>query len=161
MPIAIGQALPDAVFFVAGPGGVSTKTTADVFNGKTVALFAVPGAFTPTCDRNHLPGIVAEADRIRAKGVDTVAVTGVNDAFVLQAWAKASGADGAITFLADGNADFAKAVGLDMDGSSRGMGPRSLRYAMLVKNGIVAALDVEDSPGQADVSSAEALLSRL
>ncbi len=161
MPIQVGDPLPQATFFVTGPDGISTKTTDDVFKGKKVVLFAVPGAFTPTCDRNHLPGYLSNADKIRAKGVDAIAVTGVNDAFVMKAWAKSSGGEGVIEFLSDGNADFAKAVGLDMDMSQRGLGTRSKRYSMLVENGIVKTLAVEDAPGKADVSGAEAMLSHL
>jgi glutaredoxin/glutathione-dependent peroxiredoxin len=117
----------------------------------------VPGAFTPSCHRNHLPGFVANRDQILARGIDAIAVTAVNDVFVLDAWAKASGAEG-IEFLADGNADFAKAVGLDMDGTGFGLGIRSKRYAMLVEDGVVRVLNVEESPSKAELSGAEALL---
>ena len=161
MPIEIGQPLPPATFFVTGPDGVSPRTTDEVFKGKKVVLFAVPGAFTPTCDKNHLPGYLAKAGEIKAKGVDTIAVTGVNDVFVMNAWAQASGGEGVIEFLADGSADFARAVGLDLDLSKRGLGTRSKRYAMLVEDGIVKSLAVEDEPGKADVSGAEAMLARL
>lgn len=161
MPVEIGQPLPSATFYVSGPDGVTTKSTDDVFKAKRVVLFAVPGAFTPTCDKNHLPGYLAKANEIKAKGVDTIAVTGVNDVFVMAAWAKASGADGAIEFLADGSAEFARAVGLDLDLSKRGLGTRSKRYSMLVENGVVKRLAVEDEPGKADVSGAEAMLAAL
>ncbi len=161
MTIAVGEALPQVTFRVTTPDGVETRTTADVFTGKTVALFAVPGAFTPTCHRNHLPGYLQNADAIRAKGVDTIAVTSTNDAFVMAAWAKDTGAGDAILFLADGNADFAKAVGLAVDASERGMGVRSRRYAMLVRDGIVKWLAVEEASGVVAASGAEAMLSAL
>ena len=158
MTIQVGDRLPETTFYVTGPEGIEARTTDDVFTGRTVVLFAVPGAFTPTCDRNHLPGFIKNAERIKATGVDAIAVTGVNDAFVMQAWAKSSGGDGTIEFLSDGNADFAKAIGLAFDASQRGLGMRSRRYSMVVEDGIVTALAVEDSPGSADVSGAEALL---
>ena len=161
MPIQVGDPLPQATFFVTGPDGIDSKTSEAVFKGKKVVLFAVPGAFTPTCDRNHLPGYLSNAAKIKAKGVDTIAVTGVNDAFVMKAWAKASGGDGVIEFLSDGNAEFARAIGLEMDMSQRGLGTRSKRYAMLVDDGVVRSLAVEDSPGKADVSGAEAMLANL
>lgn len=161
MTIKVGDSLPQATFFVTGPEGIEARTTDQIFKSKKVVLFAVPGAFTPTCDKNHLPGYLAHADKIRAKGVDTIAVTGVNDAFVMKAWAKASGGEGVIEFLSDGNADFAKAIGLDFDASQRGLGMRSKRYSMLVENGVVKSLAVEDVPSKADVSGAEALLARL
>ena len=161
MTIKVGDSLPPATFFVTGPEGIEARTTDQVFKGKTVVLFAVPGAFTPTCDKNHLPGYLANAEKIKAKGVDAIAVTGVNDAFVMKAWAKASGGEGVIEFLSDGNADFAKAIGLEFDASQRGLGTRSKRYSMLVENGVVKSLAVEDVPGRADVSGAEALLAKL
>jgi peroxiredoxin len=124
-------------------------------------LFAVPGAFTPTCHKNHLPGYLAKADEIRARGVDAIAVTGVNDVFVMDAWAKATEGAGKIEFLSDGNADFAKEIGLSLDGSGFGLGTRSQRYSMLVEDGVVRSLNVEDAPGKADISGAEALLKTL
>lgn len=161
MPIEVGQPLPQATFTVSGPDGPASKTTDDIFKGKKVVLFAVPGAFTPTCDQNHLPGYLSNVERIKAKGVDTIAVTGVNDVFVMKAWAKASGGEGRIEFLADGSGAFAKALGLDLDLTERGLGVRSKRYSMLVENGIVKSLAVEDSPGKADVSGADAMLAAL
>ena len=161
MAIQIGDRLPQATFYVTTPDGMDARTSDDVFKGRKVVLVAVPGAFTPTCDRNHLPGFVKHAQAIKAKGIDAIAVTSVNDAFVLKAWAKASDPEGRIEFLSDGNADFAKAIGLSMDGSGRGFGTRSQRYAMIVDDGVVRALAVEDSPGNADVSGADALLARL
>ena len=161
MPIKVGDRIPEAKFRVMSESGPAWKTTDEVFKGKKVVLFAVPGAFTPTCHINHLPGFLKNADAIKAKGVDAIAVTGVNDVFVMNAWSDATGGKGKIEFLADGNGDFAKAVGLVMDGSGFGLGVRSQRYAMLVDNGVVKSLSVEDTPGKADVSGAEALLASL
>ncbi|MEH3119295.1 MAG: peroxiredoxin [Methylorubrum populi] len=160
MTIQVGDHLPQVTFRVSGPDGPQAKTTDDVFKGRRVVLIGVPGAFTPACHRNHLPGYVAKRDEILARGVDAIAVTSVNDIFVLNAWQQQSGAEG-IEFLADGNAEFAKAVGLDMDGSGFGLGPRSQRYAMLVEDGVVRLLNVEDTPSKAEVSGAEALLKAL
>jgi peroxiredoxin len=162
MPIQVGDRLPQATFRVMGPDGrPAPKTTDEVFKGRKVVLFAVPGAFTPTCHRNHMPGFVAKADEIKAKGVDAILVTAVNDVFVLDAWTKESGCDGKIEYLADGNGEFAKAVDLTVDASGNGLGIRSKRYAMVVEDGVVKALNVEDSPGKAEVSSAENLLKAL
>lgn len=158
MTIQPGQPLPQATFKVMTETGPSEMTTDQVFKGKKVVLFAVPGAFTPTCHGTHLPGFLALADEFRARGVDTIACTSVNDVFVVDAWSKASGANGKLLFLADGNGDFAKALGLEMDGSAIGFGLRSRRYAMLVEDGVVKILNVEEKPGQAEVSSAEKLL---
>jgi peroxiredoxin len=141
-----------------GPGW---KSTDEVFKGKKVVLFAVPGAFTPTCHKNHLPGFLKNADAIKAKGVDVIAVTSVNDVFVMTEWQKVSGAEGKIDFLADGNADFAKALDLTMDGSAGGLGLRSQRYSMLVEDGVVRSLNIEDAPGKAEISGADALLKQL
>jgi peroxiredoxin len=160
MTIQVGDHLPQATFRVMTPAGPATKTTDDVFKGRKVVLIAVPGAFTPTCHRNHLPGYVQKAKEIRAKGIDAIAVTAVNDVFVMDAWSKASGGDG-IEFLADGNGDFAKAIGLTMDGSGFGLGTRSQRYSMVVDNGVVEALNVEDTPSKADVSGVDNLLKSL
>ncbi|EJW12937.1 Peroxiredoxin [Rhodovulum sp. PH10] len=161
MPIQVGDRIPEAKFRVMTENGPAWATTDDVFKGKTVVLFAVPGAFTPTCHNNHLPGFLARADEIKAKGVDTIAVTAVNDVFVMHAWRKAAGADGRIEFLADGNGDFAKAIGMTMDVSAGGLGLRSKRYAMLVKDGEVARISVEPEPGQAVATSAESVLATL
>jgi len=160
MTIRVGDRLPQATFRVMTSDGPAPRTTDDVFKDRKVVLVAVPGAFTPTCHRNHLPGYVQKAQEIKAKGVDAIAVTSVNDVFVMDAWAKASGADG-LEFLADGNGDFAKAVGLAMDGTSFGLGVRSKRYAMVVDDGVVQALNLEDAPSKADVSGAENLLRGL
>lgn len=161
MTIKIGDSLPQATFRVMTADGPAAKTTDDVFRGRKVALVAVPGAFTPTCDRNHLPGYVGRADEIKALGVDAIAVTSTNDVFVLKAWSTASGADGKVEMLSDGNADFAKALGLSFDGSGFGLGTRSQRYAMLVEDGVVKSLSVEDGPGKADISGAEAFLKQF
>ncbi|MDP4022731.1 peroxiredoxin [Methylobacterium sp. NEAU 140] len=158
--IQVGDHLPQATFRVIGPDGPMARTTDDVFKGRRVVLVGVPGAFTPSCHRNHLPGFVEKRGEIQARGIDAVAVTSVNDVFVLDAWSKASGAEG-IEFLADGNADFARAVGLDMDGTGFGLGTRSKRYSMLVEDGVVRLLNVEETPSKAEASGAEALLKVL
>ena len=160
MAIKVGDRIPSASFTVMTAEGPKPKTTDEIFKGKKVVLFAVPGAFTPTCHKNHLPGFVAKADAIKAKGVDTIAVTGVNDVFVMDAWKKASGA-AKIEFLADGSAAFAKAIGLSIDLGERGLGTRSQRYCMLVEDGVVKTLNVEEAPGKADLSGADNLLKQL
>jgi len=157
MPIQVGERLPQVTFRIMTAEGPVAKTTDDLFKGRKVVLVAVPGAFTPTCHRNHLPGYVQKKDEIKTKGVDGILVTSVNDVFVLEAWGKASDAEG-IEFLSDGNADFAKAIGLDNDSSAGGMGTRSKRYCMVVEDGVVKTLNVEDAPGKADISGAENLL---
>jgi glutaredoxin/glutathione-dependent peroxiredoxin len=161
MTIKVGDRLPDATFTIMTADGPKPVTTQDVFGGKTMVLFAVPGAFTPTCHGNHLPGFLQHGDAIRAKGVDGIAVTGVNDVFVMKAWAEASNAVGKIDFLADGSGAFAKAVGLDLDLSERGLGLRSKRYSMVVKDRMVKSLAIDDVPSQAAQSSAEATLGML
>ena len=161
MTIATGDRLPQGTLRIMTAEGPAAKTTDDIFSGRKVVLFAVPGAFTPTCHRNHLPGFLTHADAIKAKGIDAIAVVSTNDVFVMQAWAKETGAGDAITFLSDGNGDFAKALGLVMDGSAFGMGTRFQRFSMIVDDGVVTSLAVEDSPGKADVSGAEAVLKQL
>jgi peroxiredoxin len=160
MTIQVGESLPQVTFRIMTSDGPVAKTTDDLFKGRKVVLVAVPGAFTPTCHRNHLPGYVEKADAIKAKGVDAILVTSVNDVFVLDAWSKATGAT-SIEFLSDGNGDFAKALGLAMDGSGFGLGTRSQRYSMLVEDGVVKTLNVEDAPAKAQVSGAENLLKSL
>jgi peroxiredoxin len=160
MAIKVGDRIPNASFTVMTPEGPKPKTTDDIFKGKKVVLFAVPGAFTPTCNNNHMPGFVKNADAIKAKGIDTIAVTGVNDVFVMDAWKKASQAE-KIEFLADGSAAFAKAIGLTVDLGERGLGTRSSRYSMLVEDGVVKKLNVEDAPGKADLSGADNLLKQI
>ncbi len=161
MPIAKGEALPDASFVTMTAEGPTQLSSADVFNGRKVVLFAVPGAFTPTCHAKHLPGFMAKIEEIKAKGVDTIACISVNDAFVLDAWARQTGASDQIMFLADGNADFTRKVGLEMDASGFGMGTRSQRYAMIVDDAKVLELFVEPAAGQAEVTSADAVLAAL
>lgn len=161
MAIKVGDRIPEGKFRVMTAEGPGWKSTDEVFKGKKVALFAVPGAFTPTCHKNHLPGFLKNADAIKAKGVDAIAVTSVNDVFVMTEWQKTSGAEGKIDFLADGNADFAKALNLTMDGSAGGLGLRSQRYSMLVEDGVVKSLNIEDAPGKAEISGADALLKQL
>lgn len=161
MTIEIGQRLPDATFRVMTADGPAEKASSEVFSGKTVALFAVPGAFTGTCHNIHLPGFLANEAALKAKGVDTIACVSVNDPFVMGAWAKATTAEGTIEMLSDFDASFTKALGLEFDGSGAGLGVRSQRYAMLVKDGEVALLSVEDGPGKAEASSAEALVAAM
>ena len=161
MTIQVGDRLPQSTFRVMTPEGPAAKTTDDVFKGRKVVLFAVPGAFTPTCHRNHLPGFLTNAAAIKGKGVDAIAVTGVNDIFVMDAWTKAAGVTDEIEVLADGNGDFAKAIGLSFDGSGFGLGTRSKRYAMVVDDGVVQAINVEDAPSKAELSGAENLLKGL
>ena len=159
MTIQVGDKLPEATFTTPTEDGPKPVTTAEVFGGKTVALFAVPGAFTPTCDARHLPGFIDNAAAFKAKGVDTIACVSVNDVFVRKAWAKASEGSEAILFLADGNADFAGKLGLELDASKFGMGKRSQRYSMLVVDGVVKQLNVEQ--GGFELSTAEHLLGQL
>ena len=159
MTISKGESLPDATLVKMTPDGPDKVQAADYFKGKKVALFAVPGAFTPTCSAKHLPGYIEKADELKAKGVDEIACTSVNDAFVMGAWRDANNADG-ITMLADGNGEFAKALGLDTDFSPYGMGTRSNRYSMIVDDGVVTEINVEE-PGDFKVSSADHILGQL
>lgn len=158
--IRAGDKLPDVQFNVPTSDGMKQMSTTDVFGGKTVALFAVPGAFTPTCSARHLPSFRDHAADLKAKGVDTIACTAVNDHFVMNAWAKDQGVQDQIVMLSDGSGEFAKAVGLDADFSKFGMGPRSKRYSMIVKDGVVQSLNVEEA-GEYKVSSAEHMLGQL
>jgi peroxiredoxin len=160
MTIKVGDKLPETIFTKAtdhGPEGVDTNS---FFAGRKVALFSVPGAFTPTCSARHLPGFIDHAAEFKAKGVDEIACTAVNDAFVLGAWSKANNADGTVTMLGDGNGAFAQAVGLTMDGSKFGLGTRGQRFSMLVEDGVVTQLNVE-APGEFKVSSAEHMLEQM
>ena len=159
MTINVGDRLPDVTLTVATPDGPEQTTTAEFFGGRRVALFAVPGAYTPTCSARHLPSYVDKASDLRAKGVDEIACISVNDPFVMSAWGKADGSSD-ITMIADGNGAFADAVGLSMDASKFGMGKRSQRYSMLVNDGVVEQLNVE-APGEYRASSAETLLEQL
>ena len=161
MTIKIGDRLPEAKFRVMTGEGPQWKTTDDVFKGKKVALFAVPGAFTNTCHKMHMPSITINADAIKAKGVDTIAVTSVNDVFVMKAWQRDTDANNQTEFLADGNAEFAKAIGLELDASGNGLGIRSKRYSMLVEDGVVTKLNLEPNPGAVEVSGGDTLLGQL
>jgi peroxiredoxin len=157
--IAVGDRLPQATLVKVTPNGPDAVDAQEYFKGRRVALFAVPGAFTPTCSAHHLPSFLNRADELRAKGVDEIACTAVNDPFVLDAWAKHSAAEG-VTMLADGNGQFAQALGLAADSSKFGMGTRSRRYAMLVNDGVVEQVHVE-APGEFKVSSADHLLANM
>jgi peroxiredoxin len=160
MTIQVGDKLPKANFVKATPDGPQPVDGEEYFRGRRVAIFSVPGAFTPTCSARHLPGFVERIDELKAKGVDEVACTAVNDAFVLQAWAESAGAGDKVTMLADGNGDFAEAIGLTMDGSKFGMGKRGQRWSAIVEDGVVKDLNVEE-PGAFNVSSADYMISRL
>ena len=160
MPIKVGDRLPDAKFRVMTNDGPAWKSTDEIFKGRKVALFAVPGAFTRTCHAMHIPSILQNAGAIKAKGVDTIAVIAVNDVFVMTAWQKSTNAE-TIDFLADGNGEFAKAIDLTFDGSGNGLGTRSRRYSMLVDDGVVKQLNIEEAPGKIDATSGEALLKQL
>jgi peroxiredoxin len=160
MTIKIGDAVPQATFARKTDEGIDQVTTDALFKGKRVALFSVPGAFTPTCSAKHLPGFIEKAAELKAKGIDTIAGTAVNDVFVMGAWGKASGADDKVLLLADGNGDFVKALGLTMDGSGFGMGIRGQRFSMVVNDGVVEQLNVE-GPGEFKVSSADYMLEQL
>ena len=160
MAIKVGDKVPDIELQVAGSGGIEKTRTGDLFSGKKTVLFAVPGAFTPTCSAKHLPGFVDKADEIRAKGVDQIVCVSVNDAFVMGAWGADRGVGDKVVMLADGSGELTKALGLDFDGSNFGMGVRSQRYAALIEDGVVKALHVE-KPMAFDVSSAESILNGL
>lgn len=161
MSIKPGDSLPKATFTVMTPEGPKLRASESIFKGKKIVLFGVPGAFTPTCSAEHLPGFLDKAEQFKSKGIDEIAVTAVNDVFVMDAWAKAAGAADKISFLADGNGDFAQAIGLSLDLTERGLGLRSQRYAMLVDNGVVRKLNVEVEAGKAEISSATALLAQI
>ncbi|SCW46588.1 Peroxiredoxin [Sphingobium faniae] len=160
MTIAKGDRLPAATFAKMTENGPEQVASDSFFSGRTVALFSVPGAFTPTCSAKHLPGFIEKADALKQKGVDEIACTAVNDAFVMDAWGKSAGAQGKVTMLADGNGDFARSVDLIMDGSKFGMGTRGQRFSMLVKDGVVEQLNVE-APGDYKLSSADHMLEQL
>ena len=160
MSISTGDKLPEATVMHMTGDGPAPLTTQELFGGKKVVLFALPGAFTPTCSAAHLPGFVANADKIKAKGVDEIVCLSVNDAFVMDAWGKSQNAE-EIHMVADGSAAFTRAVGLDLDLTARGLGVRSKRYAMIVDDGTVTDLAVEESPAKLEASSAEAVLGKL
>ena len=159
MTVETGSRIPDCTVHVMGENGPSETSTAEIFSGKKVVLFAVPGAFTPGCSMTHLPGYVSSASDIKSKGVDTIICMAVNDAFVMDAWGRAHDAS-AIMMLADGNGDFTSSLGLELDGTGFGLGKRSQRFAMIVQDGVVEHLNVEEGPG-IDVSSAESILALL
>jgi len=161
MAISVGSKVPSATLQKKTAEGVQQVTTDDLFKGKKVVVFAVPGAFTPTCSAKHLPGFVQNAAALKGKGVDTIACISVNDAFVMEAWGKDQKADGKVEMLADGSAAFAKALGLELDLTGRGMGMRAKRFAMIVEDGTVKQLLVEPNPGELVESSAENVLSKL
>ena len=158
--IKVGDKIPSATFMQMKEGGPKPVTTEQLFAGKKVALFAVPGAFTPTCSAKHLPGFVDNYDALKAKGIDTIACVSVNDAFVMNAWGEQQKAGEKVMMLADGNGDFARALGLELDGTKFGMGKRSQRYSMVVDNGVVTQLNVEQ-PGAFEVSSADHMMALL
>ncbi len=160
MTISVGDKIPAVTIKTMADGQMKDVTTDELFAGKKVVLFAVPGAFTPTCSMQHLPGYIEKAGEIRAKGVDTIACVSVNDAFVMDAWGKDKGAGDALLMLADGNGELARALGLDFDGSGIGFGVRSQRYALVAEDGVVSELFVEE-PMKFEVSSAEAVLGAL
>ena len=160
MAIKVGERLPSVKLTEATAEGPKPVTTDEFFKGRRVALFAVPGAFTPTCSAKHLPGFKQRAGEIRAKGIDVIACISVNDAFVMRAWAEDQAVGEDIAMLADGGADFARAIGLEMDGSKFGMGVRSQRYSMIVDDGVVKQLNVEE-PGEFKVSSADYLMAQV
>ena len=160
MTIKVGDRIPGMTLVKATADGPQPVQTDDYFAGRRIALFSVPGAFTPTCSARHLPGFVERAEELRAKGVDEIACTAVNDAFVLAAWARSAGAEDKVTMLADGNGDFAEALGLTMDGSKFGLGKRGSRWSAIVEDGVVRELNIEE-PGAFSVSSAEFLVGQL
>ena len=161
MTIKVGDKLPEAKLKTKTEEGVKDLTTAEIFSGKKVVLFGVPGAFTPTCSNNHLPGYLENHDAIIARGVDQIAVIAVNDHHVMGAWARFTGGEGKILYLADGNGDFIRALGLETDLSKGGLGLRTKRFSMIVENGTVKALNIEDTPGKAVTSGAAALMEQL
>ena len=160
MSIKVGDRMPPGKFKVMGEGGPKDLSTDELFKGKRVVLFSVPGAFTPTCDARHLPGYVGMADQLRGKGVDTIACMAVNDVFVMNAWGKASSCAGKVLMLADGNGDYARSLGLELDAHGFGMGSRSQRFSLLVEDGVVKRANIE-APGKFEVSSAEYVLNQL
>ena len=160
MAISVGDRIPDATLTIMTENGPTPVTTGDLFKGKKVVMFALPGAFTPTCSNQHLPGFIQHADDIKGKGVDDIICLSVNDAFVMDAWGKQQSAGGKVTMVGDGNGDLTKAMGLDFDGSGFGMGTRSQRYSMIVKDGVVAAFNLEKG-GKFEVSGADTILDQL
>lgn len=160
MSIKVGDRIPASEFFIMTPDGRKKIPSGEIFDGKRVVLFAVPGAFTGTCHKLHVPSYLHNLEAIKAKGVDTIACVSVNDADVMHAWAKQTGSEGKIVFLADGNGDFTRSLGLEGDFSASGMGRRSRRYSMLVENGVVKRVNLEDKPG-VNVSGGDTILEQL
>jgi peroxiredoxin len=160
MTIKVGDAMPEGKFTRMTGDGPQKLASEELFKGKTVVLFSVPGAFTPTCDAKHLPGFIELADEIKSKGVDTIACTAVNDVFVMNAWGKAAGVGDKILMLADGNAEYVRALGLELDATGYGMGVRGQRFAIIVKDGVAARVNVE-APGEFKVSAAGYVLAQL
>ncbi|MDJ0947140.1 MAG: peroxiredoxin [Kiloniellales bacterium] len=161
MAIQVGDKVPTATLYHMTGDGPAAITTDEIFSGKKVVLFALPGAFTPTCSAQHVPGYLKNATALRDKGVDTIACLSVNDVFVMGAWGKDQGSEGQVLMLADGSADFTKAAGMELDLTARGLGVRSHRYAMVVEDGVVKALHLEENPGELANSSAESMLAEL
>ena len=160
MTIKVGDEIPDATFRVVTAEGPKPRKTADIFKGKKIVLIGMPGALTSTCHKMHVPSIVQSADALKAKGVNTIAVTSVNDVFVMDAWKKATAAE-KVEFLADGNGEFAKAIDLSFDASGNGLGTRSRRYSMLIDDGIVKVLNIEENAGKAEITGADNLMKVL
>lgn len=161
MAISVGDKVPSVSFKMLTADGLSDVSSDDYFKGKKTALFAVPGAFTPTCSAKHVPSYLSQADALRAKGVDQIACVSVNDAFVMKAWGDAQSVGDNIAMLADGNGEFARATGLTLDGSGFGLGERTTRFSMIIDDGKISVLNVEDNPAEMEVSSAEHMLSQL
>ena len=161
MSIKVGDKLPSVKVKHLTATGMAELSTDDLFKGKKVVLFAVPGAFTPTCSKTHLPGYVSSADKLKAKGVDEIVCLSVNDPFVMNAWAEQAGAQGKITMLPDHDAELTKALGLDLDARGAGLGTRAKRFSMVVENGVVKSLDVEENPSAVSVSGADACMVKL
>lgn len=161
MAISVGDKVPAATFKAMGPDGLMDVSAADVFKGKTVALFSVPGAFTPTCTARHVPSYRDNADALKAKGVDDIVCISVNDPFVMKAWGDSLNVEGKVTMLGDWSGEFSKGVDLTMDGSGAGLGTRGKRFSLLVKDGTVAAVHVEETPGDMSVSGADTMLNDL
>ncbi|HWL67218.1 MAG TPA: peroxiredoxin [Geminicoccus sp.] len=161
MAIRVGDRLPEAKFKIRTAEGLEDVSTSQVFGGKKAVLFAVPGAFTPTCHNRHLPSFLEHGEELKAKGVEVIACVAVNDAFVLDEWARVNDVQGRVLMLADGNGAFTKAIGMELDASGAGLGIRSLRYSMLLEDGVVKVLNVEESPGVMEVTGADRLLQSL
>lgn len=161
MTVKVGDRIPSATVMRKTADGMETISTEDFFKGRKVVVFGLPGAFTPTCSAKHVPGYVAHADELKAKGVDTIACVSVNDAFVMEAWGNAQNVGDKVAMLADGSGELTGRLGLELDLTARGMGKRSQRYAMVVNDGVVEAIAVEPNPGALEVSSAEAMLKAL